>query len=154
MFCTCLLTLDLLWAKPNLLHWRQEWNNFFVPPLHRQNISLPNPERSLALESLSSGSSVCTLKFFQKWHQLFESFVNHKAACPQTMVEGFFWPVLLNILNLNYTHVHQKINKMIKLFRVGVTPWLVEGRFLGPNSICIIICVSTQHAYQARGKKK
>ena len=41
----------------------------------------------------------------------------------------------------------QKTSKTIKLFRVGVTPWLVEGRFLGPTSICIIICVSTQHAY-------
>ena len=42
----------------------------------------------------------------------------------------------------------------MKLFRVGVTPRLVEGRFLGPNSICIIICVSSQHSYQARGKKQ
>ena len=64
----------------------------------------------------------------------------------------FLWLVLLNIWN--YTHVHQKTKKTVKLFRVGVTPWLVEGRFLGPNSICIIICVSTQHAYQARGKKQ
>ena len=54
---------------------------------------------------------------------------------------------------MNCTYVHQKTNKTIKLFRVGVTPWLVEERFLGPNSICIIICVSTQHTYQARGKK-
>ena len=46
------------------------------------------------------------------------------------------------------------IKRPVKLFRVGVTPSLAEGRFLGPNSICIIICVSTQHAYQARGKKQ
>ena len=35
-----------------------------------------------------------------------------------------------------------------------MTGTVVEGRFLGPNSICIIICVSTQHAYQARDKKQ
>ena len=28
-----------------------------------------------------------------------------------------------------------------------------RGKVSGANSICIIICVSTQHAYQARGKK-
>ena len=32
----------------------------------------------------------------------------------------FFLLVLLNIWN--YTHVHQKTKKTVKLFRVGVTP--------------------------------
>ena len=136
-----------------MLHWRQEWNNFFVPPLHGQNISLTNPERNLALESLT-GSSVRTLEIFRNDVSCLNRFFNHKAACTQTVVEGFFWPVLLSVWNLNHTHVHQNTYKTIKLFRVGITPWLVEGRFLGPNSICIIVCVSKQHAYQARGKKQ